>query len=921
MLINKKHINCLRFGMILFGALFFHIPSYAQWSREKPHTRWWWMDNAVDSLGIVTQLDAFGNAGFGGVEIVPIYGVKDSKYKPISFLSKEWLDMIKLTINEGKKRGIEVYLAAGAGWPLGGPSVSLKDAASFLKVKTIIQSSTNDVNIGTEEELNSDSSKVLAIVAYKRNIKTILKDYQIKDKQYRVSGDYDSIVIAIEKKTFQKVKRASIGGAGFTLDHFSHTAVADYLQNFYKNIETFSSDLGAVYNDSYEVYGANWTQSFFADFQKRKNYDLRLFLPYLISNENKDSVKRIKNDYRDVLSQLMTENFAKQFTAFAHNKGTKSLNQAHGSPANLLDLYANTDIAEGETFGSSNFAIPGLRRDSSSVLNVDPDPNMLRFAASAAHTQNHPLVSCELFTWLTDHFKTSFALCKPEVEQVFLSGVNSVVYHGSNYSPATASWPGWLFYASVDFTPSNSLWPMMGTFNKYVTNCQRLLQGGLPANDLAVYWPIYDLWDDSHGLDMPLRVHNIDEWLHPTSFNKTIVELEKKGYSFDFVSDLTLSKSSIVNNQLTTDVNSQIKFKSLIVPACDNIPMGTFQKILHLASNGLTVYFEKMPLSVPGLSQLKVENKKLHLLIEKLQWKTVNGNKIAALGKGRIIVSNSIPTILNKNNIKGESIVNLGLKYIKRKYKDGMLYYIVNHTSKDIDKNIELTAQGRYFSFYDPLTEMQGKVMSFLNNNRISTRIQLKSGQAIFIKVRNAVEGSLLDWSYIEKVYAPIAFDTKWKLHFINGGPSIPKDTIIDTSQLWTNLGDSTMNNFSGTATYTASFNLDIKRGLDYKLHISDLYETAEIYINGKKAGSIWSLPQELLIGKYLKDGNNEIQIKVSNLMANRIRYMDRTKLPWKIFKDINIVDIKYKPFGASNWNISPSGISGVSILPISLSK
>ena len=37
-------------------------------------------------------------------------------------------------------------------------------------------------------------------------------------------------------------------------------------------------------------------------------------------------------------------------------------NQSHGAPGNLLDLYANADIPETETFGSTPFPIPGLRR-------------------------------------------------------------------------------------------------------------------------------------------------------------------------------------------------------------------------------------------------------------------------------------------------------------------------------------------------------------------------------------------------------------------------------------------------------------------------------------------------------------------------------------------------------------------------------
>src|SRR5690606_41108986 len=93
-----------------------------------------------------------------------------------------------------------------------------------------------------------------------------------------------------------------------------------------------------------------------------------------------------------------------------------------------IDLYASTDIAESETFGSSFFAIPDLRRDSTDVRNVEPDPMMFKFASSATHTTGKKYTSSETFTWLTEHFKTSLAQAKPEVEQLFLASVNHVFY-------------------------------------------------------------------------------------------------------------------------------------------------------------------------------------------------------------------------------------------------------------------------------------------------------------------------------------------------------------------------------------------------------------------------------------------------------------------------------------------------------------
>src|SRR5690606_20522942 len=220
-------------------------------------------------------------------------------------------------------------------------------------------------------------------------------------------------------------------------------------------------------------------------------------------------------------------------------------NQAHGSPGNLIDLYAAVDIPEVETFGSSFFPIPGLRRDSADIRNVDPDPIMLKFASSAAAITGKRLVSSETFTWLTEHFKTALSQCKPEVEQAFLAGVNHVFYHGITYSPEDVAWPGWLFYASVNFVPDNSWWPHLQGLNQYIERVQSVVQAGKPDNELLLYWPVFDNWDDPKGDLMQFTVHNIDKWLHPTPFYEEATRLQQHGYAVDFISDDLLSRASV----------------------------------------------------------------------------------------------------------------------------------------------------------------------------------------------------------------------------------------------------------------------------------------------------------------------------------------------------------------------------------------
>ncbi len=112
-------------------------------------------------------------------------------------------------------------------------------------------------------------------------------------------------------------------------------------------------------------------------------------------------------------------------------------------------------------------------------------------------------------------------------------------------------------------------------------------------------------------------------------------------------------------------------------------------------------------------------------------------------------------------------------------------------------------------------------------------------------------------------------------------------------------------------------FTLPAKRPADYLLQLGKVNESAKVVINGKEVGILWSIPYETRIGKYLKAGQNTITIEVANLMANRIRYMDRCKMEWRKYHEINFVNIDYKNFDASKWNVQPSGLEGpVTITP-----
>lgn len=888
----------------------------------RPWTRWWWMGNAVDDKNTARLLEIYNKAGFGGVEVTPIYGAIGYESRYLQFLSPQWMGALEFTTTKAKTLGMGVDMNTGTGWPFGGPQISAANAAA----KLIIQNYkvTAGQPLSDKIVMNDPKQKTAllqAVTAYSDNgevvniLDKVSPDGTLNWKPEK--GNWD-IYAAFSGRTLQQVKRAAPGGEGNVMDHLNKTAVDAYLKRFDDAFKGKSPGIGSYFNDSYEVFGASWSPVLFDEFKKRRGYDLRLHLRELVSNDNTEAVGRIKSDYRETMSQMLLDNFTLNWTAWAHKYHSLTRNQSHGSPGNLLDLYGAVDIPETETFGSSKFDIPGLRRDSADVRNVDPDPMMLKFAPSAAHVNGKPYATSETFTWLAEHFKGSLSQCKPELEQVFLAGVNHVYFHGTTYSPEDIAFPGWLFYASTNFVPDNSWWTHLNGLNTYIARCQSVLQAGKSDNEIILYWPVYDAWANTKGLEMDLAIHGINDWLRPTQFYKMANSLQGAGYSLDFISDKALANSSVVNGQISTNPNAQLR-KVLVVPQCKYMPLATLQNIIGLARNGATIIIQKLPEDVPGQGDLAARQQGLKTALASLNFNDAgNGIKKAAVGKGVILLSNDIQKALELNSINGETLVNTGLKFIRREIAGGKYYYIVNHTPKAIDSDIMLNTKASSVLIMYPQSGVYGTAISALANGETKVHVQLKSGEALILKTTNAPVTSIAKWKYIDKTGDPMTIGKQWTLHFTKGGPDLPADQTLNTLTSWTNSSDAKTQSFSGTGEYTTTFDMPATKAADYILDLGKVCESAHVYINGSDAGIFWSIPFSARVGKYLKPGKNTIRIEVANLMANRIRYMDQNGIQWRKYHEINFVNIDYKPFDASKWKVMPSGLLGpVTLTPV----
>ena len=289
----------------------------------------------------------------------------------------------------------------GTGWPFGGPEVSLEDAASkviFLKYTLDGGTRLSEPVVVTDKK-QKPVAKLLRLMAYSPDGRVLNLTSRVNKETGELNwtapeGKEWKLVAAFLGKTFQKVKRAAPGGEGYVMNHFSKKAVANYFSRFDRAFASSGAPAPETFfNDSYEVYGADWTPDFFEQFARRRGYKLENHLLEL-TGEKSDIRARLITDYRETIAELLKENFTQQWKDWAHKHKSLVRNQAHGSPGNLIDLYAMVDIPECEGFGITDFGIKGLRRDSVKKDN-DSDFSMLKYASSGAHISGKTYVSSE----------------------------------------------------------------------------------------------------------------------------------------------------------------------------------------------------------------------------------------------------------------------------------------------------------------------------------------------------------------------------------------------------------------------------------------------------------------------------------------------------------------------------------------------
>jgi hypothetical protein len=316
------------------------------------------------------------------------------------------------------------------------------------------------------------------------------------------------------------------------------------------------------------------------------------------------------------------------------------------------------------------------------------------------------------------------------------------------------------------------------------------------------------------------------------------------------------------------------------------------------------------------------------------QWHETRASKVeeAKVGKGSVFRRDLMATY-SLGNATEEMMPQFGLSFVRRSFEGGWHYFIANRTETNFDGWISLARPAKSIVILDPMTGNSGVAatrQSAANSTEI--HLQLAAGESAILRAfaDKKVDGPVWTcWQPQTPDAKPQTLTGPWNVKFILGGSTLPADFQTAKLASWTTFPDTNAQAFAGTAKYQTTFyaprrdelhespNQESKTGTrgarpsdNFYLDLGDVRQSARVRVNGKDYGTLITPPFRVVVDN-LKPAGNQLEVEVTSVAANRIRDLDRRGVPWKNFRDINFVDINYKPFDASNWPLTDCGLLG----------
>jgi len=898
-------------------------PGRGRWEDCRPWIRWWWNGDMVDSNELKRELQVLHRAGIGGVEINPIeFPSKRCDalgQQPLEWLGEEWTACLAAALREARRLGMGCDLLVGSGWPFGMESLAMEERAQVML--TLAVPFAGDTVL-TKEELfeaadpqvtvpNSDRRfELVGLTLTPDSISSISEAVPLPSGDTIAAGSPDGskrmLYALIRCRSFASVINGAPGASGPIVDHFNRRAVRRFLDRM---SQTLAGRLGpmkqwlrAYFMDSMELEGSNWTDDMAAEFERRRGYDLMPWLPFTMfktgrlgevasytygarqGEQFRQEVARVRHDFELTKAELLRERCTETFAAWCREQGVASRAQAYGRGFFPLQSSLCIDIPEGESWTTNylrhrvgyEMGDEDYRRGRAYTM-ID------KYVSSAAHQSGRRLVSAEEMTNTYMLFNTPLELLKAGSDMSAFSGITHSVWHGFNYMPPSAPFPGWVQYGSY-YNERNTWWPFFRRLNDYRARMSFALREAQPSSPIAILLPTDEMWGE-------LGVQTEPFPNYPKGSKYNIPQLlweavHKNGGGCDFVSPLQLKEARCGDSLLRV---GEAAYRLFILPDLSNLDSTALERLAQFAEGGGRV------VCLGGIPNRR-------------QPSAAAANPLAAAALSGRVVTEPLPADgayleyyallqerLGLPHSVGVSRPDRFLLHNHLTTSGGHLFLFSNaHLDQCIETRLQFEPsvwQGRSAWVLDCADGL--RQAAAIDSGSLTLRLG-PAESLLLLFTLPGTDSSLLEAFPIDTAGRLYTATTRQPLLFPDSAATVPlpigqwqvslQHALLTetTDTLLTRLDDLAQvgfPHFAGTAVYTARFTLDTLAGAEW-IDLGQVCDIGELRLNGRTLGirwfgrHRWAIPPGLL-----HRGENTIEIAVTTRLNNYARSLTEDKV------------------------------------------
>jgi hypothetical protein len=794
--------------------------------------RWWWFGPSVVKPELEREMRAMKAGGYGGFEIQPVYPMEldDGRgVRNVPYMSPEFLDTVSFVNRKANALKLRVDMTLASGWPYGGPHVPVTQAAGRLRM-SVAELPAGATYVSAPAIMSGE--KLLAtFIGATDDALTPLEGAIAPSASARVVVSY------IASRTGQQVKRPALGAEGFVLDHLSKSAVERHLDKVAGPLlKAFGNKPPyAVFSDSLEAYGTDWTDDFSAEFKRRRGYDITPYLPQVMKGQGADA-GAVRRDWGLTQTELVNERYLTPINNWARAHKTRFRSQTYGEPAVSMSSNRLVDLPEGEG--------PQFRTFS-----------FTRLATSGAHLYKRPVISAETWTWLhSPAFNATPLDMKAEADRMLLQGVNQFVGHGWPYTPPEAAKPGYAFYAAAVFNDANPWWSVMPDVNAYLHRMSYLMRQGAPANDVAVFLPN----DDVYAGFVPGKA-SLSAEMHKHVTPQLIEQILDAGHNLDYVDAESVSALGVTH-------------PVLVMPHVTRLSPAVIAKLAdYVRGGGKIIAVGSTPSLAPGL----IDAKRI-------------SNDVAAASRALFAMGPAVQLVAGDAQLGAalEKAIEPDMRlsanasdigFVRRALADGDIYFIANTSNRDVTATASFRAARAHAVWWNPdngqvtsasrtpelkLAPYESRVLVLTDKPQAVTAVPLLAPPALLADLSR-------DWRirFPGAAQAAMPVLRSWTddaaTRYFSGEAVYSKEVELAPAQL---KGSRISLDFGpGTPLATTP---KVPAGMRAMLD-SPVREAAVVFVNGKRAGALWHPPYVVDVTQLLRPGRNQVEVRVANLALN----------------------------------------------------